>query len=44
MGKRHAVCVSLDENILAKLDTVRDMIPRSRYIEKSIVKYLKEEM
>lgn len=37
MRKRYAVSLSFDEKTLNKLDSIRGLIPRSRFIEKVIL-------
>ncbi|MCH7560680.1 MAG: hypothetical protein IIC67_04820 [Thaumarchaeota archaeon] len=34
--KRKTVAISLDYNVLLDIDKIRDLIPRSRFIEKII--------
>ena len=36
MGKRTPIGISLDSDIILKLDSERGLIPRSRYIEQAI--------
>lgn len=35
-SKRKTVAISLDHDILLRVDKIRDLIPRSRFIEKII--------
>lgn len=42
MQRRFSVGISIDTEILNKLDSVRGMIPRSRFIEKIVKDNLEE--
>lgn len=41
MQKRYPVCVSLDEKTIVKLDSLRGLVSRSRFVESKILKELK---
>ena len=41
--KRRTIAISLDNEILLRIDSVRDLIPRSRFIEKIIKDSLRSD-
>lgn len=40
---RNRICLSLDENLIRKVDSERGEIPRSRFVEKVVVNWLKKK-
>jgi len=41
MQKRYPVCISLEEKTISKIDRLRGLVPRSRFIESRIIEELK---
>jgi len=37
MQKRRTIGVSLDKNVLSRIDSIRELAPRSRFIEKLVL-------
>ena len=42
--RRYTIAISLDQQVISKLDSTRGMISRSRYVEDAIIKIIGERV